>query len=308
MQGGAKFRTKSVQGQKSSHFCPTHLPGPVRSTHTHTHLHTPADSKHNNPQKAGKWEIVMGPKYERGCNSLQPVHGTRSSKLAPGYSPAGGASPSRRVAGSPHSGGDKPGALSSSSGAPKSVLSGGGGLIAMILDMVYEHARQVGCASHRFRLSCSACEIGEHPAASVADLLQGACAARAPATTTSKGPTLLTRGDRLRAELGGGQPRLASDPEIGMSMKGLEDCVEDFDAPFSAASVKELLLSRLVDARDASDDQSKHYMVTLILEQMKRPTFQAHDAPKGRNTGVCVCARASVLCTCKCVRVCVCVL
>lgn len=138
----------------------------------------------------------------------------------------------------------------------------------MILDMVYEHAKQVGNASHRFRLSCSACEVGEHPDASCSDLLRGASTSR-PSSHPPKGPAVLPRRDTARATL-----HLEGDPEIGVTMKGLEDCVEEFVSPFSAGPVKELLLSRLVDTRDATDDNSKHYLITFLLEQMKRPTFQ----------------------------------
>ena len=88
--------------------------------------------------------------------------------------------------------------------------------------------------------------------------------------------------------------RLIGDPEIGTTMKGLEECVEEFVTPFSAGAMKELLLKRLADARDKMEDEPKHLLLTLVLEQMKRPTFQSHDAPK-------VCARSHLR---ACVRAC----
>ena len=55
--------------------------------------------------------------------------------------------------------------------------------------------------------------------------------------------------------------------------------------PCSAGPVKELLLTRLADAYNDGDGSAPvHFVLTLVLEQLKRPTFQAHNAPKGRNT------------------------
>jgi hypothetical protein len=222
---------------------------------------------------SGKWDLFLGPRHERergGSRAAPPKGAARVSVLAPGASPAG--SPGARFSASPLAG--VPG---SAAGAASKVSAGSSsGLVGMVLDMLYEHARQVGCASHRFRLACTACEIGEHPQASVSDLLLGAGARQDP---HAKGPALVTRQDSTSA------PHLDGDPEIGVTVRGLEECVEDFVAPFSAGPVKELLLSRLADAyEDNGGSAQAHFMLTLVLEQLKRPTFQAHNAPKGRNT------------------------
>jgi len=228
---------------------------------------------------AGKWDAVLGAKHERrgpaSLSSRQSIDGPhqRPSMLAPNFSPGSGGSPGRRFESDPA---DIAGVQAASTCS--------GGLISMILDMVYEHARQVGCASHRFRLSCSACEVGEHPDANIVDILEGESSGRGAGR--SKGPTLLVRRDtcggvpRVDRVL----PRVDSDPDLGATVKGLEDLVEEFKSPFSSGRLKELVLEKLVQQRERSGDAAKHYMLSLVLEQSKRPTFQAHDAPKGRNT------------------------
>lgn len=148
----------------------------------------------------------------------------------------------------------------------------------MILDMLYEHARQVGCASHCFRLSCSACEVGELPDAGVVDILQKANLAGDTDGSKGRGPKLLIRNDPDNLL------QLDSDPEIGVTVTGLQDITQELKRNCVSGPLKELLQGQLAKQRDLSGDDSKHYMLTILLEQTKRPTFQAHDAPKGRNT------------------------
>ena len=111
-------------------------------------------------RRSGKWETLLGPKHEHADRVSQGFKGAQGSILAPGTSPSGVARTARSpVPRSPAAAGPSQGdaCKASASGA-----SSGHGLISMILDMLYEHARQVGCASHRFRLSCSACQLAEH--------------------------------------------------------------------------------------------------------------------------------------------------
>ena len=88
---------------------------------------------------AGKWEMALGPKLEHGSSMPVAKPAVRGSLLAPATSPAG-VSPAMRFAGSPLAG--TPGALVSA-GSLKTTSSSSSGLISMILDMVYEHAKQV---------------------------------------------------------------------------------------------------------------------------------------------------------------------
>jgi hypothetical protein len=143
-------------------------------------------------RSSGKWDVVLGPRHERqrgggGGLAAPPMGAARASLLAPGASPAG--TPGGRFAGSPHAG--TPGAQGGAAGgASKAAAAASSSLVGMVLDMLYEHARQVGCASHRFRLASTACAVGEHPQAAVSDLLLGAAAPQGP---SAKGPALVTR-------------------------------------------------------------------------------------------------------------------
>ena len=212
-------------------------------------------------RRAGKWEAVLGSHQPQTRNNHCTSDDPRASILAPNLSPGGGSLGGR--------------ANGRQDAASLQAGPCSGGLISMILDMVYEHARQVGCASHRFRLSCSACEIGEH----VVDMLQEGSLACDSAG--SKGPKLLIRSDR---DPPGNLLRLDDNPDIGATVAGLQDVAEELKSNSWPGRLKELLVGRLMQQRDVSDDSSKHYMLTIILEQSKRPTFQAHDAPKSRNT------------------------
>ena len=174
---------------------------------------------------------------------------------------------------------------------------GEAGLLSMMVDMLYDHVRHVACASHRFRLSCTACELvdeGKTEQPAVRDILAGATREN---LAEPKGPPVLLRRDAHEPS-----PWLARDDELGICMHGLEERVEDFEAlkqpktprektAAAATALKQLLHSRLRAARAAALAEGevgcggdRHYLVTFVLQQMKRPTFQVLARKTGTGT------------------------